>query len=115
MANLERTYVMRANLSNNLVAKEAVDIFSKKSLMAMEVRFQRVPETELMYDSYYIPETRNRPTTSNFDLDVVVSGLSELEGRLTILTMGERGPTIRIIKPNENKDLYAVFVNPTYR
>ena len=117
MANLERPYVMIANLSNDLVGKEAVDIFSEKSLMAKEVRFQRVSRTEWTYDSYYISdrEVMGRPTTSNFDLDTVVSDLSELKDRLDILTRGKTGPTIRVIKPSKDRDLYAIFVNQEYR
>ena len=113
MIELQRPYEKRANLSNDLVAEEAVYIFSEKSLMAKEVRFQRVIETELMYDSYYIPETRERPATSDFDLETVVNSLPELKNRLTLLTMSKTSPkyNIRVIKPNENKDLYAVFVN----
>ena len=110
METLREPYALRANLSFDLVGQEAVNLFSEKPL-AEEVRFERVKGTELMYNSYWVPHMRERPPTRGFNLHRLVDGLLELKDKLTLLTSLRKEPSIRVIRPDTGKNLYAVFIN----
>ena len=105
---LEHPYNSRANLSHNLVAREAYNFFVEGNVQ--EVRFQRTEGTDLMYDAYTVKWSDQRPSTNGFDLDSVALSLGPMMSRLTALTSVINKPTIRVIRTNQDRPSCSIFI-----
>src|SRR3989344_426404 len=89
IGTLPKPYQAIANLSFDLIGREAKNLFSNRSNPIQEVRFERVKTANLMYAAYTISTEGRYPSTSDFDLDSAVTDLDRLENLLESLSSGQ--------------------------